>query len=383
MRISILHYTLLFSIFPLLISCQESKTVAGFPATVSVPSERVDIEGYPPIYIGGYGSDMAYNREDSTFWLLTDRGPNVDGATTHSKVFPLADYTPHIGVFKWKGDTLSLIRKISLKENDSTCFCGLPRSTGEGITGEKAYAPGGSEIITAERKGIDTEGLAVSPDGTFWVSDEYGPYLLHFNADGILIEEYSPFNGKLPAHYALRQPNRGMEGLCIGNDGKRLYGIMQSPLDGDCPEIFKTNIPLLVIDTESGACREYAYTPDSRECGVSALVYLNDTTLLVLERDGKFPGDGEVCKRIYRITLPDTDTPCLLSKTLVADLLQVCPGYDHDKPEGMALINDSTLGVVNDDDFGIEATVPAGCRYRQKLKNNGRTDRNEIFFFGF
>ena len=383
MRISILHYTLLFSIFPLLISCQESKTVAGFPATVSVPSERVDIEGYPPIYIGGYGSDMAYNRTDSSFWLLTDRGPNVDGATVHSKVFPLADYTPHIGVFKWKGDSMCLIRKIMLRENDSTFFCGLPRTTGEGITGEKAYAPDGSEIITAERKGIDTEGLAVSPDGTFWVSDEYGPYLLHFNADGILIEEYSPFNGKLPAHYALRQPNRGMEGLCIGNDGKTLYGIMQSPLDGGCPEIFRTNIPLLVIDTESGTCLEYAYTPDSRECGVSALVCLDDTTLLVLERDGKFPGDGEVCKRIYRITLPATDSLCLLSKTLAADLLQVCPGYDHDKPEGMALINDSTLGVVNDDDFGIEATVPAGCRYRQKLKNNGRTDRNEIFFFGF
>lgn len=383
MRISILHYTLLFSIFPLLISCQESKTVAGFPATVSVPSERVDIEGYPPIYIGGYGSDMAYNRTDSSFWLLTDRGPNVDGATVHSKVFPLADYTPHIGVFKWKGDSMCLIRKIMLRENDSTFFCGLPRTTGEGITGEKAYAPDGSEIITAERKGIDTEGLAVSPDGTFWVSDEYGPYLLHFNADGILIEEYSPFNGKLPAHYALRQPNRGMEGLCIGNDGKTLYGIMQSPLDGGCPEIFRTNIPLLVIDTENGTCLEYAYTPDSRECGVSALVCLDDTTLLVLERDGKFPGDGEVCKRIYRITLPATDSLCLLSKTLAADLLQVCPGYDHDKPEGMALINDSTLGVVNDDDFGIEATVPAGCRYRQKLKNNGRTDRNEIFFFGF
>lgn len=383
MRISILHYTLLFSIFPLLISCQESKTVAGFPATVSVPSERVDIEGYPPIYIGGYGSDMAYNRTDSSFWLLTDRGPNVDGATVHSKVFPLADYTPHIGVFKWKGDSLCLIRKIMLRENDSTFFCGLPRTTGEGITGEKAYAPDGSEIITAERKGIDTEGLAVSPDGTFWVSDEYGPYLLHFNADGILIEEYSPFNGKLPAHYALRQPNRGMEGLCIGNDGKTLYGIMQSPLDGGCPEIFRTNIPLLVIDMENGTCREYAYTPDSRECGVSALVCLDDTTLLVLERDGKFPGDGEVCKRIYRITLPATDSLCLLSKTLAADLLQVCPGYDHDKPEGMALINDSTLGVVNDDDFGIESTVPAGCRYRQKLKNNGRTDRNEIFFFGF
>lgn len=383
MRISILHYTLLFSIFPLLISCQESKTVAGFPATVSVPSERVDIEGYPPIYIGGYGSDMAYNRTDSSFWLLTDRGPNVDGATVHSKVFPLADYTPHIGVFKWKGDSLCLIRKIMLRENDSRFFCGLPRTTGEGITGEKAYAPDGSEIITAERKGIDTEGLAVSPDGTFWVSDEYGPYLLHFNADGILIEEYSPFNGKLPAHYALRQPNRGMEGLCIGNDGKTLYGIMQSPLDGGCPEIFRTNIPLLVIDTENGTCLEYAYTPDSRECGVSALVCLDDTTLLVLERDGKFPGDGEVCKRIYRITLPATDSLCLLSKTLAADLLQVCSGYDHDKPEGMALINDSTLGVVNDDDFGIEATVPAGCRYRQKLKNNGRTDRNEIFFFGF
>lgn len=383
MKKSFIHYTLLFSIFSFLISCQESKTVAGFPATVSVPAEKIEINGLPPIYIGGYGSAMAYNRSDSTFWLLTDRGPNVDGATAHSKVFPLPDYTPHIGVFKWKDDTLQLIRKIRLRENDSTFFCGLPRTVGEGITGEKAYATNGSEIQTQYGRGIDTEGLALAPDSTFWVSDEYGPHLLHFDAEGILIEEYSPFNGKLPAHYARRQPNRGMEGLCINSTGTFLYGAMQSPLESDSPAILKQHVPLFSIDTESNQIHEYAYPLDNDDTGVSALACINDSTLLVLERDGKFPGQDESCKRIYRVVLSPSDTITLLTKSLAVDILSAVPEYDHDKPEGMAIMNDSILGIVNDDDFGIDATVPASCHYRQKLKNNGDIDRNEIFFIGY
>ncbi|MDO4264653.1 MAG: glycerophosphodiester phosphodiesterase family protein, partial [Deinococcus sp.] len=35
---------------------------------------------------------------------------------------------------------------------------------------------------------FDPEGFVVAPDGTLWVGDEFGPYLLHFSADGRLLE---------------------------------------------------------------------------------------------------------------------------------------------------------------------------------------------------
>ncbi|ADY25724.1 glycerophosphoryl diester phosphodiesterase [Deinococcus proteolyticus MRP] len=35
---------------------------------------------------------------------------------------------------------------------------------------------------------FDPEGFVVAPDGTLWVGDEFGPYLLHFSADGVLLE---------------------------------------------------------------------------------------------------------------------------------------------------------------------------------------------------
>ncbi|ACO45018.1 esterase-like activity of phytase family protein [Deinococcus deserti] len=35
---------------------------------------------------------------------------------------------------------------------------------------------------------FDLEGFAFAPDGTLWVGDEFGPYLLHFSADGRLLE---------------------------------------------------------------------------------------------------------------------------------------------------------------------------------------------------
>lgn len=49
---------------------------------------------------------------------------------------------------------------------------------------------------TAERlltgSDFDPEGFVIAPDGTLWVGDEFGPYLLHFSADGRLLEAPIP-----------------------------------------------------------------------------------------------------------------------------------------------------------------------------------------------
>ncbi len=101
---------------------------------------------------------------------------------------------------------------------------------------------------------FDPEAIAVSPFGTFYVADEYGPYIFEFNAAGQLLRRLpvpakfllDPVNGhpsgdldgpggtSLEVYPAFnvtgRQANRGMEGLAITPDGRTLVGIMQNAL---------------------------------------------------------------------------------------------------------------------------------------------------------
>lgn len=379
-------------------ACQETKNSVHFPVSAVVPSEQVPTQATTPVFIGGYGSSMAYNEKDSTFWILTDRGPNVDGQTPESKVFPLPGYAPQVGVFKQKGDSLVAVRKILLCDTSGLLFSGLPNLEGDGKTGETAYDCNGQIILNEGRRGIDPEGLALAPDGTFWISDEYGPYILHFNADGELLEEFSPFNGRLPAYYAYRQPNRGMEGLSINREGTVLYGMMQSPLnqpDGTA-SMHPALLRIIALNLADCSQREFAYLLENPENVVSEINYVNDTTFLVLERDGKFPQNGKGFKRIYQIHTtqatdlsdfpqPEQDISAMnrirpVEKFLFCDILETIPAYPHDKPEGMALIGEDMLCIVNDDDFGITAAAKADGSVIPKLRKDNQLDRNEIYF---
>lgn len=391
-----MRYTIII-LTAFLCACNSVKTTNTDITVAHVAAEKIVIEGdSTPIYIGGYGSSMVYTSADSCFYLLTDRGPNVDGEISESKVFPIADYAPTIGKFRLVGDSLVLLEKITLKQADGTPFTGLPNIEGDGVTGETAYDLKG-EIITNPSRGLDTEGLAIAPDGTFWVSDEYAPFVMQFDRNGLLMREMSPTAG-LPAYYAKRRPNRGMEGLTISKDGRKLYCIMQSPLyvpDKSTKDL-SVNNRILVINLDDNTTTEYIYQMESPKNVVSEISFINDSTMLVLERDGDFPKNGKGFKRVYRITTTSaTDVSNkeieMLSlvelqnewikpvcKALFVDILATVPNYRHDKPEGISMIGDSILCVVNDDDFGIGATINGS--YAPKQDCNSHLDKNTVYF---
>ncbi|KAF7364280.1 Phytase-like domain-containing protein [Mycena sanguinolenta] len=88
---------------------------------------------------------------------------------------------------------------------------------------------------------IDAEGLVANLDGTYWTSDEYGPYIYHFTADGHLIQTIQPPAAILPfdSHGNLnftanvdpatgRGANQGFEGLTLDTTTNTLYVILQS-----------------------------------------------------------------------------------------------------------------------------------------------------------
>ena len=75
---------------------------------------------------GGYGSAMtAHPTQANQFYALTDRGPNANhqGQYGKGKSFPVADYTPRIGLFEVKANgKIAQLKDILLKRPDGTHF---------------------------------------------------------------------------------------------------------------------------------------------------------------------------------------------------------------------------------------------------------------------
>ena len=373
------------------------------------------------VYNGGYGSAVAADpNQKDVFYMLTDRGSNVAGQVANSIIIGKPDFTPQIGKFRLKDGKLILEQVIELKNAVGGKLNGLPNPAGMGASGEIAYDLNGN-VLTPSPDGIDSEGLVLAADGTFWVSDEYGPHIVHVDATGKTIERINPFGSgtggrKLPAVFINRRANRGMEGLTITPDGKTLVGIMQSPMYNPSKATVanSTVLRILTFDIATAATKQYAYLMDNITLtGVSEIVAVNNTTFLTLERDGLFGGaatNPATFKRVFKIDLSSaTDisdpangatgklyngktveelndlaglqgagiTP--VTKTVVLDLLKDLPTiYPHDKAEGLALLPGNILVISNDDDFGVVDNGASG--FSQKILASGSVDRNRLYF---
>jgi hypothetical protein len=374
------------------------------------------------LYNGGFGSSIAPDPNDPTvFYLLTDRGPNAAGVAANSIVFGKADFTPQIGKFRLKDNQLTLEQTILLKNAAGQPLTGLPNPAGQGSTGETALDLTGQALGTSA-DGIDSEGLVLAPDGTFWISDEYGPHIAHFDATGKTIERINPFGtgtgGRtLPLVLARRRPNRGMEGLTLTPDGKTLVGLMQSPMYNPSSAAVSGSTVLRVVtfDLATGATKQYAYLMENASLtGCSEIAAITNTTFLALERDGLYGGNTTspaTFKRVYQFDLAgatDISDPTNaaagklyngqtveqlkdqaglttagvvpVKKTLVLDLLAATtPVYPHDKAEGIALIGKDLLAISNDDDFGVLDNGSNGFAPKI-LPATGKVDVNRIYF---
>jgi hypothetical protein len=373
--------------------------------------------GGVPVTGNGYGSSVvAVPGKPGFIYGLTDRGPNVDGAGG-VKVEPIPDFTPAIGEFQLVGGQAVLVRDIPLKDADGTPLNGQVST--EATTGETIVDLDGTPL-PASPYGFDSEGLVAMPDGTFYVSDEYGPYIAHFDANGKRLGQFSPFDGSLPEELQNRTANQGMEGLTITPDGTTLVGLMQSALNQ--PDLAGANakkIPatrIVTISLVDHAVHEYLYLttdPGTTADASSEITALSATEFLVLERDGNLP-PAPNRKIVYKVdisgatdvgpdsTLADSTYDAASGGLLLDDeggatiehfvgavttdaalaaltARGITPGaksdylnltdtlaslspegtfFGHDKVEGVFPIDGGTkLFVSNDSDFGLKGTV--------------------------
>jgi hypothetical protein len=388
-------------------------SVVGVRVAGMQPNDVLAKIGPVVVFNGGFGSALDGSpTHPNELFSLTDRGPNV-GGTGNDKLFVVPSFHPQVGRFRLEGDRLVREEVIVLKDENGTPLTGLPPAAG-GNTGEIPKTLDGTPLPN-DPNGIDSEGLRMMSDGTFWISDEYGPFLVHFDRHGRTIERDSPFGGPhpLPQVLARRVPNKGMEGLAAIDDGRVLVGIVQNPLGNPTAAAAKNSraLRILVLDTRTGATKQFVYLLDDAKFGVSEIEAISPTQFLIDERDGKFLGDptgASVQKKIYLVDIsgatdisdPTNSADGLkiggqtieqmsvgdlasnnivpTSKQLLVDMLAF--GYTHDKAEGMALIDGGrTIAVSNDDDFGV--TDDGNGHLLQKLLPSGLVDHNEVWFF--
>lgn len=401
-----------------------ANVVADYPnmAEAADPKLLMTTPDGVKVYNGGFGSAIAPDPKDpNVFYLLTDRGPNAAGAVADAIIFGKADFTPEIGKFRLKDGKLVLEQTIELKNASGQNLNGLPNPAGQGATGEIAYDLSGKQIAPSI-DGIDSEGMVLAADGSFWISDEYGPHIVHFDASGKTLERINPFGTgtggrKIPLVFAKRKPNRGMEGLTITPDEKTLVGMMQSPMLNPTKAAASnsTILRILTFDIQSGATKQYAYVMDNVTLtGVSDIVAVNNTTFLTIERDGLYggaPTNPATFKKVFKISIDGAtdisdatnsttgklyngktveelnDNAGLLaagitpvSKGLVLDLLKDLPTiYPHDKAEGLALLPGNILAISNDDDFGVLDNGKGGFNPKILPATNS-VDHNRVYF---
>jgi hypothetical protein len=387
------------------------------------------------VTIGGsaFGSAIAAKPgSDRIFYGLTDRGPNVDGPNG-TKIEPMPSFTPSIGEFALVRGKAVLLRTIKLRAADGTLMNGLVNSSA--TTGETITDLDGTVLPTSPY-GIDSEGLVAMKDGSFWVSDEYGPFVVHFNRNGRELERLSPQAGTLPGELAHRTVNRGMEGLTLTPNGRTLVGIMQSALDQSDASKPKNNAftRIVTIDLKTRAVHEYPYLlddPATTGTASSEITALSNTTFLVDERDGNV--EPNAYKKLYTVDISAatdigpssrvggaTYDPSLgltvggatlealtakkttvaagsalasagitpVTKALTLDLGAYLTSlnprgffYGHDKVEGVAVVDHGRkLVIANDSDFGIIGVTGTTAPFTlvAKIQPDGTPDDGEI-----
>ncbi|MFN8648319.1 MAG: esterase-like activity of phytase family protein [Gemmatimonadales bacterium] len=404
------------ALLPLVAACAPAPAAPPVPDAgarrVPVPrvAELTTVAGVP-VEQGGFGSALAVT--GGKWYFLTDRGPNVDLPTEDHKLFAQPGYAPTIGEFRWHDGALEPVRRIALHLPDGRALSGLPTPKGMGASGEVAVGVDGAQL-PPDSNGVDTEGLVVLPDGSFWVSEEYRPSLLHAGPDGTVRERIGPFAGPgrhLPTVLAARRSNRGMEGLALVPGTTTLAGLMQGPLDNPKAAGRRSRaLRLVMFDTRSGTSRQLVYLLDAPGHRITEIAAVSPTRFLVVEIDGKVPGHATDPARFLRIvqvdltgatdvsdpadgprgrlfggrTLEELDADSLavagivpVRKAPLLDLLDPAIAYPYDKPEGLVVVDARTLALVNDDDFGVDADGRGGIA--PKRGGDGRVIGNELW----
>ncbi|MEM6755925.1 MAG: esterase-like activity of phytase family protein [Planctomycetota bacterium] len=247
------------------------------------------------------------------------------------------------------------------------------------IVADRLTYPGSEVPVAPEvRRGrlltgadFDVESFVRLPDGTFWVGDEFGPFLLHVDATGKLLAPpvdlvgvpgagfQSPDHPRPSADAVELRGSAGFEGMALRSAGR---GMVLRPMlekNGRVFDFYPSIAQDAVwLDADSRfAGSSFIRYPLGKGHAVGEFIAVGPAHL-VIERDGR-QGDLAEVKAIYAWSGRPRDA----EKHRLVDLLNVPDPDDLDGDgsatfrfpfvtiESVALVDDRTLLVVNDNNY--------------------------------
>lgn len=306
-----------------------------------------DAEGVPHALLGAFGSGIDFDTASGIMLAVCDRGPR-DGDN---------DFACRVQCFgltiAGRSATLTLKETHLLRSAGGGQFVGSSKAVGPALRAQVG------QHLTRIPARLDPESIRVVRDGSFWVAEEYGPSLDHFDATGrhlcrvTVPDRYrcatpaASTEAELAANSSGRQPNRGFEGLSLSPDGAMAWLMTQSPLlqdhglDGDRKRV-GINMRLLRAPLDGGRPAEYLYLLDRPTHGVNELLVDDGDHLLVLERDGK-GGAEAVARTVYRV---DVSRASDISGVDVLPVLGIPPGVTPVHKEVFLDLMDPAFGLA-------------------------------------
>ena len=323
--------------------------------------------------VGGFSALIAGPRR-GTYLAMPDNG---FGNKANSRSFMLRVYEvrPHWTTARGGGDgSVDILDWINLRDPDHW----IPfKLVNEGT--EQRYLTGGD---------FDIESVRMDRGGTLWFGDEFGPFLLHTDLTGRVLERPIPLPGvrspDYPPDYPPSAPapnlasSNGFEGMAISPDGRTLYPTLEGPLADDADKTIRRSYTFDI--------RERRYEPGYRVYHVADPSYLvSDLTALdgrrfvSLERDN-FQGPAAMHKRAFVVTPHSSalDKREVLDELDIADPAQISlrgpvrpgdyglsehPGDPFKMPyvtiEAVLPVGGSQLAIVNDTNFGSTGRNPS------------------------
>jgi glycerophosphoryl diester phosphodiesterase len=277
--------------------------------------------GRTPPYAGQVipGFSGMVDNGDGTFWAMPDNG---FGAKGNSGDFLLRLYhvTPRWESASGGPGGIDVGEFISL------------RDPGHLIPFPILKEASSDRLLTGDD--FDIESIVRLDDGTFWIGEEFGPFLLHVDASGVVLAPPVPFpGGKSPQNPTLqpgeiaRVPrSRGFEAMAVSKDEQFLYPIVEGAFTDD-PIQRRRFVYEFDPRAQDYTGRTWQYETDTDANLIGDAFMTGRGHMVVIERDD-FQGPASVTKRLYDVNLHHIDADGFVVKALVADLLRIANPHD-------------------------------------------------------
>ncbi|GAA1635344.1 esterase-like activity of phytase family protein [Georgenia ruanii] len=329
-----------------------------FTGNPAAPFPGQPVQGFSAVHALG----------DGTYLVMSDNG---FGNKANSADFLLAVH--HIRPDLETGEVEVLPGGFTLSDPDRLVPWEIWRDGGCTAAGE---LPAGY-TCPADRRltgwDFDIESMQIAKDGTFWFGEEFGPYLLHTDARGRLLDAplptpgvQSPSSPQLGDAVANLPSSKGFEGMAIAPNGQRLYPMLEGATAED--KAAGLGSDLRIYDVRLHPTRgaqftgEYLrYRMESPDHALGDFIAVNAHEFLVIERDS-LDGAEAAFKRIYLVDMRDTDRDGYVEKELLVDLMAVPDPADvggmgetftfpYFTIEDVEILDERTIAVLNDNNY--------------------------------